>query len=280
MKIGMSLTSSYPLTQDRRTIMENPVEEVKLMAQLGFDSFSLGDHHLTHNHYEQVLPAISSLSAISGDMQLLPLFLLPFYNPILLAEQLATLDVISGGRTTVINALGYDAAAFTAFQTTQRARVSRFTETFEIMRMLWERDGVRMHLCWGNYEGPHHRDIPMEEIVGTVLKARPQAFFFEVANPRHEHEWEAFKNVKLPDGKIIIPGVLDSTTNYIELPKLIAQRIVRYAALVGKENVIAGSDCGFGTFARTNYQVEPGIVWAKFKTMSEGARLAGEQLWG
>ena len=141
-------------------------------------------------------------------------------------------------------------------------------------------DDVRMHLCWGNYEGPHHRDIPMEEIVGTVLKARPQAFFFEVANPRHEHEWEAFKNVKLPDGKIIIPGVLDSTTNYIELPKLIAQRIVRYAALVGKENVIAGSDCGFGTFARTNYQVEPGIVWAKFKTMSEGARLAGEQLWG
>jgi len=280
MKIGMSLTSSYPLTQDSRTIMENLVEEVKLMAQLGFDSFSLGDHHLTHNHYVQVLPAISSLSAISGDMQLLPLFLLPFYNPILLAEQLATLDVISGGRTTVINALGYDAAAFTAFQTTQRARVSRFTETFEIMRMLWERDGVRMHLCWGNYEGPHHRDIPMEEIVGTVLKARPQAFFFEVANPRHEHEWEAFKNVKLPDGKIIIPGVLDSTTNYIELPKLIAQRIVRYAALVGKENVIAGSDCGFGTFARTNYQVEPGIVWAKFKTMSEGARLASEQLWG
>ncbi len=280
MKIGMSLTSSYPLTQDSRTIMENLVEEVKLMAQLGFDSFSLGDHHLTHNHYVQVLPAISSLSAISGDMQLLPLFLLPFYNPILLAEQLATLDVISGGRTTVINALGYDAAAFTAFQTTQRARVSRFTETFEIMRMLWERDGVRMHLCWGNYEGPHHRDIPMEEIVGTVLKARPQAFFFEVANPRHEHEWEAFKNVKLPDGKIIIPGVLDSTTNYIELPKLIAQRIVRYAELVGKENVISGSDCGSGTFARTNYKVDPEIVWAKFKAMSEGARLASEQLWG
>ena len=280
MKIGMSLTSSYPLTQDSRTIMENLVEEVKLMAQLGFDSFSLGDHHLTHNHYVQVLPAISSLSAISGDMQLLPLFLLPFYNPILLAEQLATLDVISGGRTTVINALGYDAAAFTAFQTTQRARVSRFTETFEIMRMLWERDGVRMHLCWGNYEGPHHRDIPMEEIVGTVLKARPQAFFFEVANPRHEHEWEVFKNVKLPDGKIIISGVLDSTPNYIEHPKLVAQRIVRYAELVGKENVIAGSDCGFGAFARTNDQVEPEIVWAKFRAMAEGTQISTKQLWG
>ena len=142
MKIGMSLTSSYPTSLDSRVIMENLVEEVKLMAQLGFDSLSLGDHHLTPNHYVQVLPAISSLSSISGNMQLLPLFLLPFYNPILLAEQLATLDVISGGRITVINALGYDAAAFTAFQTTQRARVSRFIETFEIMRLLWERDDV------------------------------------------------------------------------------------------------------------------------------------------
>ena len=141
-------------------------------------------------------------------------------------------------------------------------------------------DDVRMHLCWGNYEGPHHRDIPIEEIVGMVLKARPQAFSFEAVNPRHEHEWEVFKNVKLPDGKIIIPGVLDSITNYIEHPKLIAQRIVRYAELVGKENVISGSDCGFGTFARTNYKVDPKIVWAKFKAMSEGAHLASEQLWG
>ncbi len=140
-------------------------------------------------------------------------------------------------------------------------------------------EAVRMHLCWGNYEGPHHRDIPIEEILGAVLKARPQAFSFEGANPRHEHEWEVFKNVKLPDGKIIIPGVLDSTTNYIEHPKLVAQSIVRYAELVSKENVIAGSDCGFGTFARTNYQVEPEIVWAKFRAMAEGARLASEQLW-
>ena len=121
--------------------------------------------------------------------------------------------------------------------------------------------------------------ISLEEILGAVLNARPQAFSFEGANPRHEHEWEVFKNVKLPDGKIIIPGVLDSTTNYIEHPKLVAQSIVCYAELVGKENVIAGSDCGFGTFARTNYQVEPEIVWAKFRAMAEGARLASEQLW-
>ena len=140
-------------------------------------------------------------------------------------------------------------------------------------------DSVRMHLCWGNYEGPHHRDIPLEEIIGVVLKARPQAISFEGANPRHEHEWEVFQNVKIPDDKIIIPGVVDSTTNYIEHPRLVAQRIVRYAELVGKENVIAGSDCGFGTFARSNYTVEPEIVWAKFRAMAEGARLASEQLW-
>ena len=143
MKIGMSLTSSYSIGRDSTVIMENLTEEVKLMADLGFDSFSLGDHHLTSDHYVQVLPAISSLSSISGNMQLLPLFLLPFYNPILLAEQLATLDVISGGRTAVINALGYDPAAFTAFGTTQRARVSRFVETFEIMRLLWGQEPDR-----------------------------------------------------------------------------------------------------------------------------------------
>jgi 5-methyltetrahydropteroyltriglutamate--homocysteine methyltransferase len=141
-------------------------------------------------------------------------------------------------------------------------------------------DRMRLHLCWGNYEGPHHRDIPLKEIIGVVLKARPQALSFEGANPRHEHEWAEFRDVRLPEGKVIIPGVLDSTTNFIEHPELVAQRIVRYAELVGKENVIAGSDCGFGTFARSNYQVEPEIVWAKMQAMAEGARLASTQLWG
>jgi 5-methyltetrahydropteroyltriglutamate--homocysteine methyltransferase len=140
-------------------------------------------------------------------------------------------------------------------------------------------DRMRLHLCWGNYEGPHHRDIPLREILGVVLKARPQAISFEGANPRHEHEWTVFRDVSLPEGKVIIPGVLDSTTNFIEHPELVAQRIVRYAELVGKENVIAGSDCGFGTFARSNYQVEPEIVWAKLQAMAEGARLASRELW-
>jgi 5-methyltetrahydropteroyltriglutamate--homocysteine methyltransferase len=140
-------------------------------------------------------------------------------------------------------------------------------------------DRMRLHLCWGNYEGPHHRDIPLEEIIGVALRARPQALSFEGANPRHEHEWAVFRKVRLPAGKVIIPGVLDSTTNFIEHPELVAQRIVRYAELVGKENVMAGSDCGFGTFARSNPQVEPEIVWAKLRAMAEGARLASAALW-
>jgi 5-methyltetrahydropteroyltriglutamate--homocysteine methyltransferase len=141
-------------------------------------------------------------------------------------------------------------------------------------------DRLRLHLCWGNYEGPHHRDIPLKDILGVVLKSRAQGLSFEGANPRHEHEWAVFQQVKLPDDKIVIPGVLDSTTNFIEHPELVAQRLVRYAEVVGKENVIAGSDCGFGTFARSNPQVEPAIVWAKLHAMAEGARLASQTLWG
>lgn len=141
-------------------------------------------------------------------------------------------------------------------------------------------DRVRLHLCWGNYEGPHHRDIPLRDILGAVLKARVQAISFEGANPRHEHEWAVFKDVTPPDGMIFILGVLDSTTNFIEHPELVAQRLVRFAEMVGKENVIAGSDCGFGTFVRTHPQVEPDIVWAKLRAMAEGAQLASAQLWG
>jgi 5-methyltetrahydropteroyltriglutamate--homocysteine methyltransferase len=140
-------------------------------------------------------------------------------------------------------------------------------------------DRMRLHLCWGNYEGPHHRDIPLREIIRVALKARPQALSLEGANPRHEHEWVVFREVPLPDEKLIIPGVLDSTTNFIEHPELVAQRLVRYAEVVGRERVIAGTDCGFATFARTVSNVEPEITWAKFKAMVEGARLASAQLW-
>jgi 5-methyltetrahydropteroyltriglutamate--homocysteine methyltransferase len=138
-------------------------------------------------------------------------------------------------------------------------------------------EAMRLHLCWGNYEGPHHTDIPLADIIDLVLQARPMALSFEGANPRHEHEWQVFEDVKQPDGKILVPGVLDSTTNYMEHPELVAQRIGRYAGLVGRENVMAGTDCGFATFA-SFITVEPEITWAKLAAMAEGARLASAQL--
>ena len=140
-------------------------------------------------------------------------------------------------------------------------------------------DRMRMHLCWGNYEGPHHLDVPLKEIIGTVLKAKPMAISFEGANPRHEHEFAVFRDVKLPDDKIIMPGVVDTTTNFIEHPELVAQRIIRYAELVGRENVIAGSDCGFSTFARTAPTIEPEIAWATLRTLADGAEIASSALW-
>ena len=139
-------------------------------------------------------------------------------------------------------------------------------------------DRMRLHLCWGNYEGPHHLDVPLEDLLGEVFKARPMGLSFEAANPRHEHEWVIFEDIRLPPDKVIIPGVLDTTTNYIEHPELIAQRLLRYAKLVGREQVIAGADCGFGTFAGTP-MVHPDIVFAKLGAMVEGARLASRQLW-
>jgi 5-methyltetrahydropteroyltriglutamate--homocysteine methyltransferase len=140
-------------------------------------------------------------------------------------------------------------------------------------------DRLRLHLCWGNYEGPHHRDIPLREILPIALRSRAQAISFEGANPRHEHEWIVFRETKLPDDRVIIPGVLDSTTNFIEHPELVAQRLVRYAEIVGRERVIAGSDCGFATFARSANLVEPEITWAKLRAMADGARMASAQLW-
>ncbi len=139
-------------------------------------------------------------------------------------------------------------------------------------------DRLRLHLCWGNYEGPHHYDVPLADILDVVFTARPSAISFEAANPRHAHEWRVFERVKLPDGRIIIPGVLDSTTNFIEHPELVAERIARYARLVGRENVIAGTDCGFGTWVG-QAAVDADIVWAKLKSMAEGARLASQELW-
>ena len=139
-------------------------------------------------------------------------------------------------------------------------------------------DRMRLHLCWGNYEGPHHCDVPLRDIIETVFLAKPSGLSLEAANPRHAHEWTVFEDVKLPEGKVLIPGVIESKTNFIEHPELIAQRVGRYARLVGRENVIAGSDCGYGTWVG-QAAVDPGVVWAKFASLAEGARLATREFW-
>ncbi len=138
---------------------------------------------------------------------------------------------------------------------------------------------MRVHLCWGNYPGPHHRDVPLAEIVDLILQVRAGALLFEGANSRHEHEWKVWEKVEIPDGKVLVPGMIESMSNRIEHPELVAQRIVRFAKVVGRENLLVGSDCGFGTFVGLAL-VEPEIAWAKLASLVEGARLASEELWG
>jgi 5-methyltetrahydropteroyltriglutamate--homocysteine methyltransferase len=137
---------------------------------------------------------------------------------------------------------------------------------------------VRLHVCWGNYEGPHHCDVPMEIVLPIAIKAKPQALLFESSNPRHAHEWEVFRDADIPQDKVLVPGVIDSTTNFVEHPRLVAQRIERFADIVGRERVIAGTDCGFSTFAGFG-AVDEDIVYAKLAAMVEGAALASQQLW-
>ena len=139
-------------------------------------------------------------------------------------------------------------------------------------------DRIRYHVCWGSWPGPHTTDVPLKEIVDLILKVKVGAYVIEGANPRHEHEWKVWKDVKLPDGKVLIPGVISHATNVVEHPELVAERIGRYARLVGRENVLAGTDCGFaqGPFYR---RVHPSIMWAKLEALAQGARLASKELW-
>jgi 5-methyltetrahydropteroyltriglutamate--homocysteine methyltransferase len=158
----------------------------------------------------------------------------------------------------------------------RQARLHVEALNYAVARIPPER--LRMHLCWGNYEGPHHCDVPLADIIDIVFLARPNAISFEAANPRHAHEWRLFERVKLPEGKVLVPGVLESKSNFIEHPELVAQRIGRYAQLVGRENVIAGTDCGYGTWVG-QAAVDPDVVWAKLAAMAEGARIASRAFW-
>ena len=140
-------------------------------------------------------------------------------------------------------------------------------------------EALRLHICWGNYEGPHDHDIPLEKILPIVLRAKPAAILFEAANPRHRHEWAVWRDAKLPDDKILIPGCISSTSNYVEHPELIAQQICQFASIVGRERVIAAADCGFGSFAGYS-RVDPAVVYKKLGALVEGAARASRQLWG
>jgi 5-methyltetrahydropteroyltriglutamate--homocysteine methyltransferase len=137
-------------------------------------------------------------------------------------------------------------------------------------------DRLRMHICWGNYEGPHDHDIPLERVLGIILKAKPAALLFESSNARHEHEWIVWRDARIPDHKILVPGVIDSRSNYVEHPELIAQRIERFTAIIGRDRVIAGTDCGFGTFAGYG-KVDAEIAWKKLAALVAGARLASRR---
>ena len=139
-------------------------------------------------------------------------------------------------------------------------------------------DRVRLHICWGNYEGPHHKDAPMNLVLPIALRAKPQALLFESSNPRHAHEWTVFRDADIPDDKVLAPGVIDSTTNFIEHPELVAERICKFADIIGKERVLAGTDCGFSTFAGFG-AVDEKIVYAKLASLVEGARIASKILW-
>ena len=133
---------------------------------------------------------------------------------------------------------------------------------------------MRFHMCWGSYHGPHVYDIPLEDIVDLIMKVNAQAYSIEASNPRHDHEWKVWEKVDFPDGKILVPGVIGHSSDFVEHPELVAERLIKYANIVGRENVIAGTDCGLGT--RVGH---PEIAWPKFEAMAEGARIASQQLW-
>jgi 5-methyltetrahydropteroyltriglutamate--homocysteine methyltransferase len=139
-------------------------------------------------------------------------------------------------------------------------------------------ESVRMHVCWGNYEGPHDHDIPLEKVMPVLRKAKPQAISFEASNPRHAHEWTVWRDARLPEDKVLIPGALDSSTNFVEHPELVAQRICTFADIVGRQRVLAGTDCGFGTFAGYG-KIDPEVAFKKLRSLVEGARIATRRLW-
>jgi 5-methyltetrahydropteroyltriglutamate--homocysteine methyltransferase len=190
--------------------------------------------------------------------------------------------IVAGGFVLQLDCPDLAMARHTGFQTLTEAafleRAAQHVEALNDALRSVPAASVRMHVCWGNYEGPHDHDIALEKILPIVLKAKPSAILFEAANPRHAHEWVTWRDARIPDGKILVPGLLTSTSNYVEHPEWVAQRICQFADIVGRERVIAGTDCGFGTFAGIG-KMDPGISFRKLESLVEGAALASRRLW-
>jgi 5-methyltetrahydropteroyltriglutamate--homocysteine methyltransferase len=189
--------------------------------------------------------------------------------------------IIAAGFDLQLDAPDLAMARHTGFQSLTEAEfLERAEQSVEALNAATRNippERLRMHICWGNYEGPHDCDIPLEKMIGIILKARPTRLLFEAANPRHEHEWIVWRDADLPDDKVLAPGLIDSCSNYVEHPELIAQRLERFINIVGAERVIAGTDCGFGTFAGYG-KIEPGVTWKKLAALRQGADIAAKRL--
>ena len=189
--------------------------------------------------------------------------------------------IIAAGFDLQLDAPDLAMAAHTGFQGLSEAEfIKRAEQNVEALNAATANippERMRMHICWGNYEGPHDHDIELEKVIGVILKARPTQLLFEAANPRHEHEWTVWRDAKLPDDTVLVPGLIDSCSNYVEHPELIAQRIERFASIVGAERVIGGTDCGFGTFAGYG-KIDPAVTWKKLSALRAGADIAAKRL--
>jgi 5-methyltetrahydropteroyltriglutamate--homocysteine methyltransferase len=190
--------------------------------------------------------------------------------------------IVAAGLTLQIDCPDLAMARHTGFQDLTESeflkRAEHQVETLNHALRNIPAEKLRMHVCWGNYEGPHNYDIALERILPLVLRAKPAAILFEAANPRHAHEWAVWRDVKLPDGKVLVPGVITSTSNYVEHPEWVAQRLEQFAGIAGRERLIAGTDCGFGTFAGIG-KIDPQIAYLKLRALVEGAARASERLW-
>jgi 5-methyltetrahydropteroyltriglutamate--homocysteine methyltransferase len=221
-------------------------------ASPGVVSFFIPDHHY-HNHANYV-------GAIAEAMR-------PEYRAIVDAGIVLQLDCPD------LAMVGARYPSLDEFRTFAATNVEALNLALEGLPP----ERLRVHICWGNYEGPHNHDVDLKDIIDIVLRVNAAGLSVEACNPRHAHEWRVFEDTPLPDGRYVVPGVIDSTNNFVEHPDLIAERLLNYASVVGAERVMAGSDCGFGTFAGVS-NVAPSVVWAKFRSMSEGARRAGERV--